>query len=136
MTVLERGSSPYELSRALYALGGRPEADPAHRLAVCRRALELAVDCGAPWLADRVRRRLDSTRATTTALSADSLTPSERRVARLAASGLSNSAISLRLGISSRMVERHLTQSYRKLDIPGKTHLTYALEGVRPEHTE
>ncbi|WP_330464621.1 LuxR C-terminal-related transcriptional regulator [Streptomyces longwoodensis] len=136
VTVLERGSSPYELSRALYALGGRPEADPAHRLAVCRRALELAVDCGAPWLADRVRRRLDSTRATTTASSADSLTPSERRVARLAASGLSNSAISLRLGISSRMVERHLTQSYRKLDIPGKTHLTYALEGVRPEHTE
>ncbi|MEU3512255.1 AAA family ATPase [Streptomyces longwoodensis] len=136
VTVLEQGSSCYELSRALVALGGRPEQDPARRLALCRRALALAVDCGAPWLADRVRRRLDDTRAATAASSADHLTPSERRVARLAASGLSNSAISLRLGISSRMVERHLTQSYRKLDIPGKTHLPHALEGVRTEPTE
>ncbi|MGW5773637.1 AAA family ATPase [Streptomyces longwoodensis] len=136
VAVLEQGSSPYELSRALHALGGRPEQDPARRLALCRRALELAVDCGAPWLADRVRRRLDDTRAETAASSADHLTPSERRVARLAASGLSNSAISLRLGISSRMVERHLTQSYRKLDIPGKTHLPYALEGVPAEPAE
>ena len=56
-----------------------------------------------------------------------SLTPTEIGVSRLVAEGLSNPEIGSRLFISRRTVETHLSNVYRKLDIPNRTMLVSAL---------
>jgi DNA-binding CsgD family transcriptional regulator len=47
----------------------------------------------------------------------DALTPTEHRVAALAAAGRSNRDIAQQLYITRRTVETHLTHAYQKLDI-------------------
>lgn len=125
--VLEKGSNTHELCQALYALGTHPETDRRRRASALKRAHELAVDNGADSLARAIAQKREEHTPRTSART-DLLTPSERKVAELAATGLSNSAISARLGTSSRMVEKHLTNSYRKLGIPGRPDLARALE--------
>ena len=49
----------------------------------------------------------------------ESLTPSERRVADLAAEGMSNREIAQELYVTPKTVEVHLSSSYRKLEIGG-----------------
>ncbi|MDP8909232.1 MAG: helix-turn-helix transcriptional regulator, partial [Chloroflexota bacterium] len=61
---------------------------------------------------------------------ADSLTPSERRVCRLAADGLSNRDIAQALFVTLRTVEGHLTQSYMKLDISSRNQLAGVLNAA------
>jgi DNA-binding CsgD family transcriptional regulator len=53
----------------------------------------------------------------------DSLTPSERRIAQLAAAGLSNRYIAQNLFITARTVEGHLTHAYQKLAITSREQL-------------
>jgi DNA-binding CsgD family transcriptional regulator len=57
----------------------------------------------------------------------ESLTPAERRVARMAAAGASNREIAQRLFVSLRTVETHLTHAYQKLDISSRDELAQAL---------
>jgi DNA-binding CsgD family transcriptional regulator len=57
----------------------------------------------------------------------DALTPAERRVADIAASGATNREIARRLYLSPKTVEMHLRSTYRKLDLPGRDALTSAL---------
>ncbi|MCA1697432.1 MAG: helix-turn-helix transcriptional regulator [Actinobacteria bacterium] len=57
----------------------------------------------------------------------DALTPGARRVARLAADGLSNREIAQDLWVTLRTVEGHLTQAYMKLDICSREQLAAAL---------
>jgi DNA-binding CsgD family transcriptional regulator len=57
----------------------------------------------------------------------DPLTPSERRVAQLAAAGLPNREIAQHLFITARTVEGHLTHAYQKLDITSREQLPAAL---------
>ncbi|MFD0381465.1 helix-turn-helix transcriptional regulator [Streptomyces stramineus] len=59
----------------------------------------------------------------------DSLTDSERRVAALARNGASNKEIAATLFITTRTVEMHLTNVYRKLDVRGRAELP---GGLRP----
>jgi DNA-binding NarL/FixJ family response regulator len=53
----------------------------------------------------------------------ESLTPSERRVAAMAAHGLTNPQIAQALFLSTRTVEGHLTHVFRKLDVTARTEL-------------
>jgi DNA-binding CsgD family transcriptional regulator len=57
----------------------------------------------------------------------ESLTPSERRIADLAAQGHSNREIAQSLFLTVKTVENHLTNAYRKLDIHTRTELPTAL---------
>jgi DNA-binding CsgD family transcriptional regulator len=56
-----------------------------------------------------------------------SLTPSERRIAELAATGHSNREIAQTLFVTPKTVEYHLRNTYRKLDIEGRARLGEAL---------
>ena len=59
-----------------------------------------------------------------TALSgADSLTPSEHRIAQLAARGLTNRQIAEELFLSRKTVEMHLGRVFRKLDVRSRAQL-------------
>ena len=59
------------------------------------------------------------------------LTPSERRVADLAAGGLTTRQIAQVLFVTPKTVEFHLRHVYRKLDIPSsRADLTRALSAV------
>ena len=55
------------------------------------------------------------------------LTPSELRVARLAAEGRSNRDIAQELYVTVRTVEAHLGHAYRKLGVEGRPGLAAAL---------
>ncbi len=57
----------------------------------------------------------------------DALTPSERRVSELAASGLANAEIAQALFVTVRTVEMHLSAAYRKLGIASRAALPAAL---------
>jgi DNA-binding CsgD family transcriptional regulator len=95
-----------------------------------RRALDLALRCGAGPLADRARAELliagaRPRRAQLTGVAA--LTITERRVAELAADGRSNREIAQALYVSHKTVEKHLTAAYRKLEVGSREGLAEAL---------
>jgi DNA-binding CsgD family transcriptional regulator len=124
--VLDLSANRYELCLALLEFGERcGPADVRGRAALDRAHAE-AVECDAPWLARRTEARLaeapPGTRATR-----GQLTPAERRVAELAASGLTNQVIADDLNITCRAVEKHLTNCYRKMSIKGRAVLAASL---------
>ena len=57
----------------------------------------------------------------------DSLTPSERRVAAMAAEGSTNREIAQALFVTAKTVEVHLSNTYRKLGVGGRADLAGAL---------
>jgi DNA-binding CsgD family transcriptional regulator len=59
----------------------------------------------------------------------DELTPTERRIAELAATGLSNPEIAARVYVSRKTVEANLARVYRKLGISSRAQLGRAIEG-------
>jgi DNA-binding CsgD family transcriptional regulator len=122
---LERARAMTDLGAALRRAGRRAESRE-----ILRPALDLAHRCGAPALTERARAELTAAggrprRLVLTGL--DSLTPSERRVAQLAAAGLSNRDIAQHLFITARTVEGHLTHAYQKLNITSRDQLPGAL---------
>ena len=122
---LEHARAMTDLGAALRRAGRRSESREN-----LRPALDLAHRCGAHALTERARTELIAAggrprRLVLTGL--DSLTPSERRVAQLAATGLPNRDIAQHLFITTRTVERHLTHAYQKLDITSRDQLTAAL---------
>jgi DNA-binding CsgD family transcriptional regulator len=60
------------------------------------------------------------------------LTPTEARVARLAADGLTNRAVAAHLNISPKTVEANLVRIYRKLGIHSRAELGANLGSARP----
>jgi DNA-binding CsgD family transcriptional regulator len=63
----------------------------------------------------------------------ESLTASERRVAQLAAEGISNNEIAQALFVTVKTVEAHLSGVYRKLDIQSRRELAGALTAPAAE---
>jgi DNA-binding CsgD family transcriptional regulator len=57
----------------------------------------------------------------------EALTPSERRIAEMAAEGMSNPEIAQALFVTRKTVEAHLAGAYRKLDIRSRGELAGAL---------
>jgi DNA-binding NarL/FixJ family response regulator len=126
---LEHAKARTEFGAALRRANRRSQAREQ-----LRQAVELATICGAASLAERAERELLATgaRPRRIALSGvDSLTPSERRVAELAATGPTNREIAQTLFVTQRTVEVHLTSIYRKLGISSRSQLAAAL-GVSP----
>ena len=64
---------------------------------------------------------------------AASLTPSERRVAELAAQGMTNRQIAQALFVSHPTVVTHLSHCYQKLDINSRQQLASVLGAGTPE---
>jgi DNA-binding NarL/FixJ family response regulator len=62
-----------------------------------------------------------------TACGVESLTPSERRVAGMAADGTANKVIAQTLYVTPKTVELHLSSAYRKLGIRSRRELPAAL---------
>jgi DNA-binding NarL/FixJ family response regulator len=62
---------------------------------------------------------------TASALLADRLSPREREVIELAASGLTNQQIALRLQVSVHAVKFHLAATYQKLGVANRTQAAY-----------
>ncbi|CAL9642568.1 AAA family ATPase [Streptomyces sp. enrichment culture] len=118
VSVLERSTNAHELCLALYAYGSREGVDGRRAAGALERARELSVVCGADRVTRQVREQLG--RRPAVPEQPLELTPSEARVARLAAAGLHNADIARELQVSRRMIERYLTNAYRKLGISGR----------------
>src|SRR5262249_51219291 len=94
----------------------------------------LAAGCGAGPLAARARDELRAAgarprRAWRTGV--DALTPSELRVARLAADGRSNREIAGERNVTLKAIEGHLARAYVQLGIEGRSQLADALAARR-----
>ncbi|RGA00698.1 LuxR family transcriptional regulator, partial [Microbispora triticiradicis] len=95
-------------------------------------AAELAAQCDCPPLRERVDAMSGAagSRTASAGPGATALTSTERRVAELAATGLSNREIAETLFVTPKTVELHLTNTYRKLRIGGRVELVHALDRV------
>jgi DNA-binding CsgD family transcriptional regulator len=131
----EAPSGPLAHARALVDLGTAQRATGKRRVALdsLRLGLDAASRCGARGLAARAREELviAGARPRREQLSGvDSLTPGERRVAEMAAAGMTNRQIAEALFVTVKAVEYHLRNTYRKLDIRGRPELASALGQV------
>lgn len=112
-------------------LSGRGDAAGAR--AHLLRAHETARRCGSRRLAARTREALAAAgadRRRRPLAGAEPLSGTEWQVAESAAAGATNQEIAETLFLSRRTVETHLTSTYRKLGLAGRTDLPAALRGL------
>jgi len=124
-SALERAHALIELGTVSRRAGLRSAAEPP-----LREGLQLADGMGAVPLVEAARRELRALglRPRRTAVTGpDSLTPTERRVAELAASGLTNRQVAEALFVTVKTVETHLARVYQKLGIGTRTELLQAI---------
>ena len=118
---LEHTRALVELGAALRRANQRTEAREH-----LRRALDEAHRRGARRLADRAAHELRATGARPRSLvvsGLDALTASERRVAEMAAQGLSNREIAEALFVSIKTIETHMRHVFQKLDTTSRKEL-------------
>ncbi|MGX1364924.1 DNA-binding CsgD family transcriptional regulator [Streptomyces canus] len=127
---------PFPLARLELAYGERLRRDRAMRAARphLERAEKLFTSLGAtPW-ADRAEAALRATgRSRRSAGPAALLTPQERQIAELAATGLTNRQIGEQLRLSPRTVGAHLYRVFPKLGISSRAALRDALTDLGAE---
>ncbi|MDT7789794.1 MAG: hypothetical protein QOF58_8213 [Pseudonocardiales bacterium] len=111
----------------LYAL--RQQAEFTNLPDSWRSCLELAEEIGDQQITHRARTALGVSAPASTG---GKLTRSEQKVAMLAVSGRSNQEIAEMLEVTSRAVEKHLTNTYRKLGVRRRTELGDALRSMGP----
>ncbi|MFD7408626.1 ATP-binding protein [Streptomyces sp. NPDC059866] len=129
--VLSPSSARLEHAKTLVALGAavRRSNQRAQARTLLTEAMELAHRCGARLLVEHARTELRTAGArprTPRQTGPEALTPSEARVARLAAEGLTNRQIAQRLFVTTKTVEVHLSAVYRKLGVSHRSQLAAA----------
>jgi DNA-binding CsgD family transcriptional regulator len=130
---LEHARALVDFGAALRRANRRTEA--RERL---REGVDLALRMGAFALAERGNEEIAATGARPRKVlqtGLDALTPSERRVAQLAAEGMTNKEIAQALFVTIKTVEVHLSHAYRKLEISSRGQLDKALLTAAPSPT-
>jgi DNA-binding NarL/FixJ family response regulator len=119
----DRLPMPFERARTQLLLGQlqRRQRQKESSRASLREALQAFNAMGAQLWANRADAELARAEAVPTHDLA--LTPSERRVAELAASGMTNKDVAAALFISRKTVEANLARIYRKLGIKTRAEL-------------
>ncbi|MFI5712540.1 AAA family ATPase [Kribbella sp. NPDC051620] len=128
----------FELARTRLAYGGwlrraRRRVDAREQL---REAVAAFDELGAPGWADQAAAELKATGETARRRepsTADDLTPQERQIALLLASGQSIRSVAARLFLSPKTVEYHLRKVYTKLGIHSRPELAEILEKASPD---
>jgi DNA-binding CsgD family transcriptional regulator len=120
---------PLERGRTLLAKGEieRRAKQKAAARASLKEALAVFEQVGAPLWAERARSEL--ARVGPGHAAPGDLTPTEQRVAALAASGLTNREVATQLFMSPKTVEANLARVYRKLGIHTRAELGAKLGG-------
>ena len=123
----ERLPMPFERARTLLAKGRVHHRRREKRLAadVLAEAVRIFEELGSPLWAEHARAEL--ARAGLRRREPGELNETERRVAELAAQGLSNQEIAQRAFLSVKTVEANLTRVYRKLGIRSRAGLARKL---------
>lgn len=131
LEALDGSGADLVLAEVMIDLGSRSDAGTDNqRRRILRDAMDLAHRCGS-WRA--VSRAMEALRETGArprrprVKGLQALTPQERRVTQLAATGQANRDIAEALFLTRRTVELHLTNAYRKLGIDGRAELADAL---------
>ena len=128
--LLERARCLLAFGSALRRTGHRSDArEPL------RQAMDIAASAGAAPLAAAARAEVEASggRPRRDRLSGPgALTPGERRIAGLAADGLTSRQIAQTLYLSPKTVEMHLSRAYRKLAITSRNQLERALATPQP----
>jgi DNA-binding CsgD family transcriptional regulator len=122
---LDHARARFDLGAALRRAGERRRGRE-----LLAQAMDEAQACGAEPLAEQAAEELRASGARPrrrAVAGIDALTPSEVRVARLAAAGSTNREIAEELFVTMATVETHLTRVYRKLDLDGRDGLADAL---------
>jgi len=135
VAVLESSPARLEHARALIELGAflRRAGHRAASRNQLRAGLDIAVKDGAVRLAERARAELESSGARLRrerVTGRDALTPSELRVARLAAEGLTNNEVAQALFVTPKTIDTHLSRAYSKLGISSRRALAAALQAA------
>ena len=132
LEVLAPSQARLEHARALIDLGATFRA-AGQRSAAREPLLEglaLAARCGGRSLERRARSELATIGIRPRSADhtgPDSLTPSERRVVGLAASGATNREIAQDLFVTEKTIETHLGRAFRKLDVSSRRQLADVL---------
>ena len=123
MTEHDRLPMPFERARTKLLSGQlqRRQRQKETAAATLRDALEAFEAMGTPLWADRARAELARTNVAPRPEFV--LTPSEQRVAELAATGMPNRDVAAALFISPKTVEANLARIYRKLGIKTRAEL-------------
>ena len=137
LALLEPTPCALERMKVLLALGAetRRQGQPVAARAHLRRAVQEADAGGARAVADAARAelRLAGGRLRRVALVGPAaLTPGERRVAELAADGLTNREVAQQLFVTVKTVEYHLGNAYGKLGVRSRRELPAALTPASP----
>jgi DNA-binding CsgD family transcriptional regulator len=128
MTEHDRLAMPFERARTQLLLGQLLRRQRSDATAVLRDALAVFENLGTTLWADRARTELAG--AKPRARAQEGLTAAERRVAELAASGMTNRDVAATLFISAKTVEATLARVYRKLGIRSRAELGRQLHTI------
>ena len=128
IAILGEASNAYEQARTRLCLGEllRRRGKRAVASEILLAALRAFEEIGAHAWAERARSELSVTGVAIHRPSPSmvgDLTPQERNVARLVASGITNREIAERLFVTTNTVETHLRHIFQKLDVTSRTQL-------------